>query len=99
VSVPKLACPCGEVIDLSQIPVPGEHVLISGDDWDQLVDALAVAATHAGTGDAVLLKEALSDALAGFGDDVYRCPRCGRLVLVHRDTGAAEFFTVEPPAE
>jgi hypothetical protein len=97
--MPKLTCPCGEVLDLSQIPVPGEQVLISEAEWDQVVDALAAAAVRVGTADPVVLKEALSDALAGFGNEVYRCPRCGRLILIDRTTGAVQFFTPDPSSE
>jgi hypothetical protein len=94
--MPKLMCRCGEVLDLSSIPVPGQRILIREADWDQLVDALAAAAERAGTTDPALLREALSDALAGFGDEVYTCPRSGHLVVVDRDTGAARFFAPDP---
>lgn len=97
--MPKLMCRCGEVLNLSLIPVPGQQILIREADWDQLVDALAAAAERVGTADPALLREALSDAFAGFGDEVYRCPRSGHLIVVDRDTGAAQFFAPDPRPE
>lgn len=94
--MPNLSCPCGEIIDLSLVPVPGEHRLIPVDQLDQLIADQAAAAQRTGTTDLLLLKESLSDTLAGFGDEVYHCPRCGRLIVVDRDTGVAEFFTRDP---
>lgn len=90
--MPKLACPCGEVLDLSQVAARDAAVLIALAEWDAVVAALAAAAEQAGIGDPVLLGEALSDALAGFGDEVYRCPRCGRLLIVERVSGVAEVY-------
>jgi hypothetical protein len=80
------------VIDLSEVPVLGEARLIPVADWDRIIDTLAVAAER-GAANPSLLREALSDAFAGFGNQVYRCPRCGELVVMDRATGAAEFFT------
>ena len=67
--------------------------LIPVANWDRIIDTLAKAAERIGAANPLLLREALSDAFAGFGNEVYRCPRCGELIVIDRATGAAEFFT------
>lgn len=94
--MPNLSCPCGEILDLSLVPVPGEHLLIPVGQLDQLIADQAAAVQRVGTSDLTQLEEALSDTLAGFGCEVYRCPNCGRLIVVDRDTGVAEFFARDP---
>ena len=93
--MPKLVCPSGHVIDLSVVPTPGERFYVPVSAWDELVAAVADAATaHAGAPE-VELREAISDALAAAGRSFYECPECGELVFPD-ETPPRAYAPVDP---
>jgi hypothetical protein len=96
--MPKLICPCGHVINLSQIPVPGERVCFDGDQWDEVVKTVADTVGRSETRDPTLLAETISDTLAGFSYSIEVCPGCGRLAVPDRDGKRYRFYRPEPEA-
>jgi hypothetical protein len=68
--MPKLACPCGYIHNLSPIPDHG-WVTVRDQDYEALVEA--EVAMHAGDQERV----ARSVELTGL---LYECPECGRLM-------------------
>lgn len=71
--MPKMTCRCDYTMDLSPIPAPDMHVLIS----DRHVFDFA---RDLGEGKRVG-SEALYDNLINRGTDAYLCPNCARLWL------------------
>lgn len=91
--MPKLGCECGEIIDLSRIPVTGEFFFFDAAHWSEVVASLVeVTRESRGAVDVEILREKISDALAGFGEHFYRCPRCGGLLVFWENTQTAQYF-------
>lgn len=95
--MPKVQCTCGEVIDLSEVLVPGEVCCFSAGCWDHVVDRVAAAITHSGAVEMVRLREAISDALAGEVSSFYVCRRCGRLVFPEPISGLTHEYAPAHP--
>ncbi len=91
--MPKLACRCGHVLDLSPIPTHVEYAFFNTDRWKECIALLAAAARS--EGDNAPLEEHLSDALAGFVDHFYRCPACGRLIVFWDGADGGEPFSAD----
>lgn len=94
--MPKLACPCGFVHNLSPIPDDGWFT-IPDRDYESLLDAEAKRLEN--TGDAQLERDADAKWSSTVGT-FYECPKCGRImwaragekvyrVYVREDTNAA----------
>lgn len=89
----RIACRCGNVINLSIIPAEGEFAYISSDAWDELVKALSDVASKRAGGDTVLLREALSDVLAAHVSYFYQCQQCGRVIFKSQADEEYEFYS------
>ena len=68
--MPKLACPCGYIHDLSPIPDDG-WVTVRNRDYESLIDATRSASDGDRAGRASWI------GLVGL---LYECPECGRLM-------------------
>ncbi len=79
--MPKLLCNCGDVIDLSKIPVEGEYSFVEAKQWDEIVHHLVQIVRVADITDQEFLRERISDTLAGFGSYFYKCPHCDELIV------------------
>jgi hypothetical protein len=87
--MPKLACRCGFVHDLSPIPDEGYHT-IRERDLDEREGEIRAAFN----GD----REALGRTLGLWGL-LYECPECGRLAWTRDRLEAVRFYLPEPPGE
>jgi hypothetical protein len=95
-NVPKLVCPCGEVLNLSQVPVPGERVCFDAAQWDDIIkETTSAASAAAERPDPTLLREAINDTLAGFSYNIEKCPNCGRLAVPTDDGTRYRFYKLE----
>jgi hypothetical protein len=96
--MPKLLCPRGHVIDLSVVPAPGEHFYIETARWDEMIAAVAEAVSQVPEGSPTLMREAISDALAGIAQYFYKCPECGALSFPSEDPPKG-YIPYGPPEE
>ena len=67
--MPKLACKCGNVINLSEIPCRDGYLLLSEAAWDQI-------------GDSEVSEENYQAELRRLSSEVYLCSSCGRLLVL-----------------
>src|SRR2546430_1118057 len=95
--MPKLACKCGQILDLSRNPTRGEYLFFDGQRWDELIDRLVGAVSAQEQDKLRPLDEAISDILAGFGGRFYVCPQCSRLIVFWEGSDDGQFFTPDPP--
>lgn len=93
--MPKLACHCGHILDLTPIPNHVEYAFFNVDRWDECIALLAAAAQSDGD---LPLGDRLSDALAGFVDHFYRCPTCGRLIVFWDGADGGQSYTAGAPS-
>lgn len=77
--MPKFACVCSHVINLSHGTSESEFSLVSERKIDEIGNVLS---THSLSG------EAFYEMIDGGAVTVYRCPKCDRL---HVDQGGGEF--------
>jgi len=75
--MPRLACPCGYIHNLSQIPDAG---------WITIRDEELDSISSSGLG-----SEEKLDALYSASGSIYVCPNCERLMWAKK--GSAEFVT------
>jgi len=81
----KVECLCGALIDLSQVPMPGEHFFFPTADWDEVIRRLGAAFMASEKEEHRRLKARISDTLAGAGDAFFPCPGCQRLIVPVED--------------
>lgn len=91
--MPQIVCPCGITIDLSQILAPAEWIYLGAGHWDAMIESISAAVSkQVHSPDPIIMKEAISDAIAGFVRSFYMCPQCGRLLFSdHLNNFASEY--------
>ena len=87
IAMPSIVCACGNAVDLSRLPTPEEWSYFKSDRWNDVIECVATAVLARHSTDAVLIKEAASDALAGLVASFYACPKCGRLIFPNPSDG------------
>ena len=93
--MPKLACRCGKIIDLSSVPVEEERLSISNEDLDQMIDLTIRTIENSGNSDTNTLREMIADAHAGIGVPYYICPHCRRIICIDPASGNPRFYIPE----
>jgi hypothetical protein len=84
--LPKLACPCGFVHDLSPIPDEG-WITVRDREYETLIDA--ELARRAGD-------RSMTTRVIGLRGSLYQCPECGRLMW--EKPGERTFSVYKPEA-
>ena len=90
--MPKLRCMCGNVIDLSSVPVKEEYHYLSASEWDHAVRAILKAMVSIRGGSDETLRERISDTLAALGGEMYRCPTCERIIVFWPGDNVPTFY-------
>jgi hypothetical protein len=96
--MPKLACPCGFVHDLSSIPDDGWRV-IRDKEFDSYFEQLHIFADGFNAQLEAPAREA-SDRAFQHGPTVgllYDCPKCGRIIWRQRPDSEWKIYGLEKP--
>jgi hypothetical protein len=86
--MPKLACPCGFVHNLSPIPDAG-YVVVRDIDYERLIGLEREVASRSGD-------DATLRTINTLHSRLYECPSCGRLAWLKEDDRVV-FFQREAP--
>ena len=74
-------CPCGNQVSTGPFPEPGTYKIVSGDDYDAIVDPI----------DRVKL-----DVFVLRGRALIECPHCGRILIRERGGQQYTSYAREP---
>ena len=91
--MPKIACLCGETINLTLLPAPDGIRILSEKARDELVDRLVETATTDLTEEA--LKRAIHESFRDVFHEAYLCPNCARIWLLGDQGDVRSLWTLE----
>jgi hypothetical protein len=88
-------CFCGEILNVENIGERASFSFFSEEDWEHITLRLISLLNQSGNEAANILRENVSDALADYAHELYKCPNCGRLFVYWQNNVGVSAYVQE----